>query len=143
MVDRNLLLRKIDELDAYRRQLAEFTTMSIDEYRADWKSQRIVERTLQIMIECCADIANHVISDNDLRAPKSYADCFLVLQEHGVISATLAPRLVQMAEFRNVVVHQYDEVDAEIVISILHSHLDVFTEFRGQLLSFIKGKGEN
>jgi uncharacterized protein YutE (UPF0331/DUF86 family) len=138
MVDRNLLLRKLNDLDTYRRQLAEFTTMSLENYRQDWKSQRIVERTLQIMIECCADIANHVISDDGLRAPKSYADCFLVLQEQRVVSESLGPRLVQMAKFRNVVVHQYDEVDAEIVVSILRSHLDVFTDFRKQILSHIR-----
>jgi uncharacterized protein YutE (UPF0331/DUF86 family) len=140
MVDRNLLLRKIDDLDTYRRQLSEFAAMSLEDYRRDWKSQRIVERTLQIMIECCADIANHVISDDGLRAPKSYADCFLVLQEHGVVSELLGPRLVQMAKFRNVVVHQYDEVDAEIVVSILRTHLDVFTDFRDRILSHIKSR---
>ena len=140
MVDRNLLLRKIDDLDIYQRQLSEFTTMSLEDYRRDWKSQRIVERTLQIMIESCADIANHVISDDGLRAPKSYADCFFVLQEHGVVSESLGSRLVQMAKFRNVVVHQYDEVDAEIVVSILRTHLDVFTDFRDQILSHIKSR---
>jgi uncharacterized protein YutE (UPF0331/DUF86 family) len=142
MVDRNLLFRKIDDLDTYRGQLSEFTGMSLDAYRKDWKSQRIVERTLQIMIECCADIANHVISDDGFRAPKNYADSFLVLREHGVISEALAPRLVLMAKFRIVVVHQYDEVDAQIVVSILRSHLDVFTEFREQVLSHIKGGKE-
>ena len=140
MVDRNLLFRKIDDLDTYQRQLSEFTGMSLDSYRSDWKSQRIVERTLQIMIECCADIANHVISDEGLRAPNSYADCFLVLKEHGVVSEGLAPRLVLMAKFRNVVVHQYDEVDSDIVVSILHSHLDVFTSFRDEILSYLKDK---
>jgi uncharacterized protein YutE (UPF0331/DUF86 family) len=140
MVDRNLLLRKIDDLDTYRRQLSEFETVSLEDYRRDWKSQRIVERTLQIMVECCADIANHVISDEGWRAPKSYADCFLVLQEHGVVSESLGPRLVQMAKFRNVVVHQYDEVDAEIVVSILRTHMSVFTDFREQVLSSIRRK---
>jgi uncharacterized protein YutE (UPF0331/DUF86 family) len=68
------------------------------------------------------------------------ADCFLVLREHGVISRALAPHLVQMAKFRNVVVHQYDEVDAEIVVSILRKDLEVFTDFRNQILSHLKSK---
>jgi uncharacterized protein YutE (UPF0331/DUF86 family) len=40
----------------------------------DWKTRRIVERTLQIMIELCIDIAGHIISDRRLRVPVSYAN---------------------------------------------------------------------
>jgi uncharacterized protein YutE (UPF0331/DUF86 family) len=31
--------------------------------RADWKTQRIVDRTLQIAIEACLDVASHVVAD--------------------------------------------------------------------------------
>jgi uncharacterized protein YutE (UPF0331/DUF86 family) len=54
-----------------------------------------------------------------MRAPKSYADAFTVLSENGVLTDALLDSLVGMVKFRNVVVHQYDEVDAEVVIAIL------------------------
>ena len=76
MVDKTLVLRKLSELDQYYAQLSEFTEISIADYRDDWKIQRIVERTLQMMLEVCVDIANHVISDKALRTPKSYAGGF-------------------------------------------------------------------
>lgn len=44
-----------------------FSDLTIQDYKADWKTQRIVERTLQMMIETCADIANHIISDTNAR----------------------------------------------------------------------------
>lgn len=72
-----------------------------------------------MMIETCADIAGHIISDGGMRAPKSCAEGFIVLKENGVISDALLDPLVRMAKFRNIVVHQYDEVDAEVVIAIL------------------------
>ncbi len=138
MVDRVLLYRKLGELETYQEQLAEFAGISLDQYRRDWKSQRIVERTLQIMIETCADIAGHVISDGGMRAPKSYADGFTVLCENGVLTDALLDSLVKMAKFRNVVVHQYDEVDAEVVIAILQRHLNTFHEYRVQILQFLR-----
>lgn len=140
MVDRALLYRKLGELEVYQEQLAEFAGISLDQYRRDWKSQRIVERTLQIMIETCADIAGHIISDGGMRAPKSYADGFTVLGENGIITDALLDSLVKMAKFRNVVVHQYDEVDAEIVIAILHKHLGTFRDYGVQILQFLRGK---
>jgi uncharacterized protein YutE (UPF0331/DUF86 family) len=69
----------------------------------------------------------------------SVADAFTVLRETSIVSETLHGALVKMAKFRNVVVHQYDEVDAEIVIAILTKHLGTFDTFRTEILSHLKG----
>jgi len=44
----------------------------------------------------------------------------------------------KMAKFRNIVVHQYEEVDAEIVIMILRKHLDDFVRFRDAILGSLR-----
>ena len=139
MVDRPLIFRKLDSLSLYVKQLAEFRGISLEEYKRDWKVQRIVERTLQMAVETCADIADHIISDEGLRAPASVADAFTVLREAGIVSETLQGALVKMAKFRNVVVHQYDEVDADIVLAILTKHLGTFDSFRAEVLPYLKG----
>jgi uncharacterized protein YutE (UPF0331/DUF86 family) len=74
-----LLLRKLAELEEYLRQIKEYANVSAEQYSKDWRIQRIVERTLQMMIETCADIAGHIISDRGYRIPTSYADTFRVL----------------------------------------------------------------
>ena len=130
MVDRPLVLRKLDSLSLYVKQLAEFRDIGLAEYKQDWKVQRIVEGTLQMAVETCVDIAEHIISDEGLRAPASVADAFTVLREARIFTESLHDALVKMPKFRNVVVHQYDEVDADIVIAILAKHLDTFDTFR-------------
>ena len=50
MVDEVLILRKLSELDDYYQQIKEFESISVAEYSSNWKTQRIVERTLQIFI---------------------------------------------------------------------------------------------
>ncbi|HEY3490299.1 MAG TPA: DUF86 domain-containing protein [Candidatus Deferrimicrobiaceae bacterium] len=137
MVDKYLILRKVAELDRYIVEMGEYSTIEVGAYRADWKVQRIVERTLQMMIETCADIANHVISDECMRVPTGYADTFRVLSENGVISPDLSSVMEKMAKFRNIVVHQYESVDAEIVVLVLRKHLGDFGEFRGAILKHL------
>jgi uncharacterized protein YutE (UPF0331/DUF86 family) len=44
----------------------------------------------------------------------------------------------KMAKFRNVVVHQYEEVDSEIVIVILKKHLGDFDRFIDAILAYLK-----
>jgi len=134
LVDKNMVLRKLSRIDEYLKQIREFSGVSIDEYKSDWKSQRIVERTLQMLIETCADIANHIISDRNMRIPTGYSDTFRVLLENNVIDENLFAVMEKMAKFRNIVVHQYEEVDAEIVIIILRKHLGDFVRFRDAIL---------
>jgi len=134
LVDKPLILRKLTELDEYLEQTREFLSITLEEYSRDWKAQRIVERTLQMMIETCADIANHIISDRGYRTPDSYGDTFRVLHENGVIKDDLLEIMLKMARFRNIVVHQYDKVDEAIVIGILRNNLNDFTAYRDTIL---------
>lgn len=130
MVDRDLLLRKLADLDQYLGQVSEYKGITLDQYRGEWKIQRIVERTLQMAIEVCVDIANHIIADRGLRVPTTYAEAFEVLGEAGLLDAAQRDAMVHMSKFRNVIVHDYARVDPAIVVRILREHLDDITRFK-------------
>jgi len=140
MVDKTLILRKLSELDEYYRQIKEYEKITVVQYSDDWKIQRIIERTLQMMIETCVDIASHIIADKAYRVPKSYSDTFKVLYDEKIVSSRLFNVLQKMAKFRNIVVHHYDKVDAEIVVGILKKDLKDFTSYKDAIISFIKSE---
>lgn len=79
-------------------------------------------------IEACVDVAQHVASSERWRAPDSNADAIRLLGEHGVIDAGLAAALARAVGFRNVLVHQYAQVDDHIVVAAL-GRLDDFDRF--------------
>lgn len=135
MVDKNLVLRKLSDLDGYREQILEFAGISVSDYSQDWKIQRIIERTLQIMIEICADVANHIISDKKLAAPQSYADAFKILRDEGILETELADTMQEMAKFRNIIVHGYDKIDEAIVVDLLKRRLGDFAGYRDAILA--------
>ena len=137
MVDRDLLLRKLADLDQYLGQVSEYRDITIDQYRGDWKTQRIIERTLQMTIELCVDIANHIIADRGLRVPATYAEAFDVLGEAGLLDAARRDAMIRMSKFRNVIVHDYARVDPTIVVQILREHLEDFTRFKAAALKWI------
>ena len=142
MVDKTLILRKLSELDEYFKQIKEFEEITVLQYSDDWKIQRIIERTLQMMIETCVDIASHIIADKGYRVPKSYSDAFKVLLDEKIVSSRLFDVLQKMAKFRNIVVHHYDKVDAEIVVGILKKDLRDFTSYKDAIISFLKSEYE-
>lgn len=129
MVERELLLRKLAELERYVQQVSEYRALTVEQYRNDWKVQRIVERTLQLAFESCADIANHVIADRGLEVPHTYAGAFESLGRAGLLERDLVDVMVRMAGFRNVLVHEYTAVDAQIVVRVLREHLGEFGRF--------------
>jgi uncharacterized protein YutE (UPF0331/DUF86 family) len=138
VVDKTLLLRKLAELEEYFVQIGEYSNISADEYSKNWKTQRIVERTLQMMIEICVDIASHIVSDEGFRVPKSYADTFKVLYEKQIIATELFETMERMAKFRNILVHQYDKVDSEIVVNILNTHLGGFLLYKDAIIKLLR-----
>jgi uncharacterized protein YutE (UPF0331/DUF86 family) len=140
MVDETLILRKLADLDQYFEQISEYETITVKQYQGDWKLQRIIERTLQMMIETCVDVAGHIIADNKFRIPDSYADTFRVLAENKIISKDLCRTMIQISKFRNIVVHNYDQVDAEIVVEILSKRLVDFNAYKDTIIKWLHPK---
>ena len=137
MVDKILILRKLSTLDEYLKQIGEYASITVQAYADDWKTQRIVERTLQMMIETCLDISGHIISDEKLRVPETYADAFRILVENGILSKPHLAAFKKMAKFRNIVVHDYERIDPEIVVAILRNNLQDFEVFKSSVIAYL------
>ena len=76
-----------------------------------------IERACQAAI----DMAMHVVADRHLGVPQSTADAFLLLERAGLVSAPLAAALCGMVGFRNVAVHQYEDLDMAVLRWIVDS----------------------
>ena len=137
MVDRDLVLRKIADIDRYLQQLAGYRQIDLDSYRNDWKVQRIVERTLHLTIEACMDVADHIVADRQLRVPDTGGATFEILAEAGVVSMDLGKALARMVGFRNILVHDYARLDLAIVLRVLHTDLVDIERFREAVLQVI------
>ena len=70
-----------------------------------------------------------MISKNRLRPPEDYADTFLVMREEGFFPKEFAEKLMQMARFRNRLVHIYWKIDVDLLYTILQEDLADFERF--------------
>ena len=101
------------------------------------RDRQAVKHTLQEAIEASLDTANHIISAEGFGRPDDYADYFPRLARHDVISKSLADKLSEMARFRNVLVHLYDEVDPETVARILNNDLGDLRAFARAMYAYL------
>jgi uncharacterized protein YutE (UPF0331/DUF86 family) len=97
----------------------------------DVREQRFVEHTLQVAIQAALDVASHIVSDRRLGEPRTNRELFDLLQRDGWIEDPLASTLRNMAGFRNVLVHGYDDVDLAVVRDVLGNHLGDLEAFVG------------
>ncbi len=123
------------KLDDYLQSLRQLQNATLDEYLDDDNLQAIVERRLQLAIQVCMDIANYLIGQLALAAPDAAENVFRMLGKEGIIASDLAARMAGMVRFRNILVHDYVEINAQIVYRNLTEHLDDFELFVREIAS--------
>lgn len=87
-----------------------------------------MERRFEKAIQACLDIASHIVASQATREPSSYQDLFQVLAEERILEGALADAMGELAGFRNVLAHDYAEIDHARVYDHLQD-LDPFRRF--------------
>ena len=132
------LEEKFRRLGEFLAVLRELRSVPAEALPGDLVRMGSVKYYLQVSIESCIDVAQHVIASEGFRPPKDYADTFTVLAERGILEQEFADRLRRMAKFRNRLVHLYGEVDDQHVVRVLAEDLGDFDLFRERILAMLK-----
>ncbi|RKY28635.1 MAG: hypothetical protein DRP61_01410 [Candidatus Omnitrophota bacterium] len=141
MLDKERILIKIDELRGYLQELGQIMPSNFDEYQSIEK-KRSCERLLQLSIESVIDVCKILVSNLRLGIPSEEIDLFESLFRKGIITDKILRMLKEMRGLRNILVHEYAEVDDKLIFKILHARLNDFDNFIKIILNFIK-KQEN
>ena len=140
MIDATIVCAKLAQLRERGRVLDELASEPQATFVRDAIKVAAAERQLQVSIEICLDIGQHLIAGLGLPRPEEYRDVFRILGEHGVLSVDFAPRLGKMAGFRNRLVHAYAGIDPELVCDYLRHDRSDFVEFARQIAAFLDSK---
>jgi len=109
-----------------------------EEYDADPELKNITHidaLTLNIERACQAaiDLAFHVVSRDKLGMPQTSGDAFLLLRKANDISESTARSMIAMTGIRNIVVHEYQEMDMSILKAVAQTHWVSLVTFCAEL----------
>jgi len=139
-VDTRVIVMRLRKLDGYLLSLRQVQTVPLEEFLDDDGIQTYAERKLQLAIQVCMDIGNYLIGQLGLAVPDEAENVFMVLGREGVIDRDLARRMVGMVRFRNILVHDYLDIDSQIVYHNLTDELGDFDQFAQAILDqFLPG----
>ena len=136
MVDRHRILSKLDELDQYLREIKSILPGDFDEYQAVEK-KRSCERLLQLSVECVIDVCKLLVAGGKLGLPSGESDLFEKLLKSKTISSKLCKLLKEMRGFRNILIHEYAEIDDELVFETASKRLGNFELFKKEIIKSV------
>lgn len=97
-------------VDLERADLGDAATLRSDRY-----ARHVVERILIALVELAASINSHVVAARHAQAPINHRHSFELAAEYGLISRELADELIPSVGMRNILVHEYLEIDIDRV----------------------------
>jgi uncharacterized protein YutE (UPF0331/DUF86 family) len=125
LVDGEVVLARLSRLERSLHKLDAIAAAGREGFLASEELQERAERNLQVALQICLDIGAHLVADRALPPPTSNASIFAALGAEGVISGELAGHLARAAGLRNILVHDYLELEPAKVFDALGSLCDL------------------
>ena len=137
MVRLEVLRKRLNKLDEYLSILDELHQVNREAFNTQPQLYGSAERFLHLAIETVLDMGNHIIADENLGMVNHYSDIPNILADNGYISAELAQRWIRMIGFRNILVHDYLDIDRDIVYGVLQNNLADFETLKQAFAQFL------
>ena len=134
MPDRDVVLAKIAAIQRCIRRIRDVT--GLDAARLDdLDVQDIFVLNLQRAIQSSIDLATHVIASEGLGISDTVGGNFVLLANVKIITKTLSKKMQSMVGFRNIAIHEYQALDADILKAILTKDLKDLEQFYTAVLN--------
>lgn len=136
----DIVLNKKESIERCIKQVRFYYCMpSGVPFEEDSMKQDAIAVNLQRAAEQVIDLANHVIKKRKLGLPKESRESFDILATSGVIPRELAGKLKGMVGFRNILVHQYEDLDVKIMVDVIEHRLDDLVVFTNYVVEYMYG----
>ncbi|KKP91868.1 MAG: hypothetical protein UR98_C0038G0002 [Parcubacteria group bacterium GW2011_GWA1_36_12] len=134
-INKALILKKLDFLTS---QISSIERMDFNqtEFIEDTDIHDLVTFRLQQSVETIIDIASHIIAESDLPRKETAKDAILLIGKEGIIDKKLAQKLATATDFRNRVVHGYNDFDYSLLFTDYKDNIADLRKFAAQILKF-------
>lgn len=125
----DVLLQKASIIERCLARIEEVYENNEKNLFEDITKQDSIILNLQRACEASIDLAMHLVRKRGLGIPQESREAFDLLEGSGLLDKELAQRMKRMVGFRNVAVHDYTDLNYEVVQAILKERLGDFSAF--------------
>lgn len=137
MVDKKIILKHLNELEKCIKQLNKHKNCTVSQLLSDFDLRWAVERGLQLAIQNVLDISSHILVEAGVNGIDDYTAMIDQMGVKGVIPKDFAKKIRGMAGLRNVLVHDYVDIDTQKLHKYVVTGLDDFKEFAKYIAAYL------
>ena len=119
---------KIKDIKTYLEQLSKIKTNNFEEYEKDFKTKAACERYFEKIVEAVIDLAQLVIKFKKFSYPEEDTQAFEILLKNKIIQKELCEKLKNGKGKRNILAHEYGQVDDELVFEAITQEIMIDSE---------------
>lgn len=125
----DVIINKLSTIARCLLRIRDVYAQAGSDFSIDYTKQDSVILNLQRACEATIDVANYINKIKKTGIPQSSKDSFELLKKHGLLSERVSNSLKKMIGLRNIAVHDYQELNIEIVKHVIENHLTDFEYF--------------
>ncbi len=137
-IDKETIKERLSKLSQVIKLLEKYREVSRDDFLVDFTVNSAAQYNLILGIEIISDVGAHILSEAYEVRSKEYREIIENLGEYNIVPKDFAKENAQMAQFRNLIIHQYGEVDMKQVYDNLQKAPDIFREFARYYFEFLE-----
>lgn len=135
-MDELVLEKKIDSILRYLERIEGRIPEHKQQFLDDLDAQDVIVLNLTRIIQLCVDIAMHMIANTNIEAPQTMSESFDKLERLKIVDENIADKMKKSVGFRNIAVHNYNELDLDLTFDIASKHIGDFRKFVKQIVGF-------
>ena len=134
----DIVVNKVQSIHRCVARAREEYRLAGDRFLEDQTHQDAAVLNVTRACELAIDLANHLIKTRKMGIPTRSTESFALLVARKAIPSQLEAKLARMVGFRNIAVHAYRDLNAEIVARVIQSDLDDLLTFTDCVLEFLR-----
>ncbi|MCD6122493.1 MAG: DUF86 domain-containing protein [Spirochaetales bacterium] len=136
-MENDVLKKKLESLRRCIQRLTDKRPNTVSELLNNYDLQDIISINLERAVQISVDIGAYLLAQENIKVPETMGEVFTALSAENIIKGDLAERMRKAVGFRNISVHEYENVDWNIVFSIITNNLEDFKSFMKAALMFL------
>lgn len=130
----DIVLNKVSIIEKCINRIKEEYVGYENIFEENYTKQDSIVLNLERACQASIDLGMHIVRIKNLGVPQSNREVFVLLQKARIINPPLSKKMQAMAGFRNIAVHDYQNLNLDIVIAIIEKHLKDFKDFKKVIL---------
>jgi len=119
------------------------TSFSKEEFMERLDLQLQAERLFEVLIQIILDVCTHIVAHSNVQAPQSYSECMKRLSELDILPQEKVSTFSSLIKMRNLIVHQYGDINYDILFNALRDLLKDFKEDQTIIRTWLEEKGKD